>query len=58
MNSTADFSEELLVLQDTLIKVDGFHSVRQKLSAEMADQGGLIKSLVVRAEDSRITGDM
>ena len=33
-------------------------SVRARLSADMADHSGVIRSLVVRAEDSRIMGDM
>lgn len=40
------------------LKVDSFHEVRQKLTAEMADHSNLIKSLVVRAEDARLMGDM
>ena len=39
-------------------QVDEFHAVRQKLSAEMADHSNLIRSLVVRAEDARLMGDM
>ena len=35
-----------------------FQSVRARLSADMADHSGVIRSLVVRAEDSRIMGDM
>ena len=39
-------------------KVDEFHKVRSKLTAEMADHSNLIRSMVVRAEDARIMGDM
>lgn len=39
-------------------RVGGFNAVRQRLTAEMADQGNLVKSLVVRAEDARLLGDM
>ena len=39
-------------------QVDEFHSARQKLTAEMADHSNLIRSLVVRAEDARLMGDM
>ncbi|PIK53964.1 putative Bardet-Biedl syndrome 2 protein-like [Apostichopus japonicus] len=45
-------------LKEILVKVDSFHEVRQKLTAEMADHSNLIKSLVVRAEDARLMGDM
>ena len=39
-------------------QVDEFHRVRQKLTAEMADHSNLIRSMVVRAEDARLMGDM
>ena len=39
-------------------QVDELHAVRQKLTAEMADHSNLIRSLVVRAEDARLMGDM
>ena len=39
-------------------QVDEFHAVRQRMTAEMADHSNLIRSLVVRAEDSRLMGDM
>ena len=32
--------------------------MRQKLTAEMADHSNLIRSMVVRAEDARLMGDM
>ncbi len=35
-----------------------FHSVKQKLSAEIADQSSLAKGLVVRAEDYRLMSDL
>ena len=38
--------------------MDDYHTVRQKLTAEMADHSNLIRSLVVRAEDSRLMYDM
>jgi Bardet-Biedl syndrome 2 protein len=55
---TADFPDEMDKLKDVLVKVDEYHAVRQKLTAEMADHSNLIRSLVVRAEDARIMGDM
>jgi len=39
-------------------RVGAFNAVRQQLTAAMADQGSLVKSLVVRAEDARLLGDM
>uniref|UniRef100_A0A2K5JZU7 Bardet-Biedl syndrome 2 protein homolog n=1 Tax=Colobus angolensis palliatus TaxID=336983 RepID=A0A2K5JZU7_COLAP len=39
-------------------EVDEYHSVHQKLSADMADHSNLIRSLLVRAEDARLMRDM
>uniref|UniRef100_A0A4W2FYG8 Bardet-Biedl syndrome 2 protein homolog n=1 Tax=Bos indicus x Bos taurus TaxID=30522 RepID=A0A4W2FYG8_BOBOX len=39
-------------------EVDEYHSVHQKLSADMADNSNLIRSLLVRAEDARLMRDM
>ncbi|KAJ8298785.1 hypothetical protein KUTeg_022845 [Tegillarca granosa] len=54
----ADFPDEMDKLKQILLKVDEYHSVRQKLTAEMADHSNLIRSMVVRAEDARLMGDM
>ncbi|GFT23661.1 hypothetical protein NPIL_413241, partial [Nephila pilipes] len=37
--------------------VNEYQSVRQQLSADMADNSGLIRNLVVRAEDARLMRD-
>jgi len=55
---TADFPAEIETLREVLVRVDDFHAVRQKLTAEMADHSNLIRNLVVRAEDARLMGDM
>lgn len=55
---TADFPMHLEELKNVLAKVDEFNAVRMKLTAEMADHSNLIRSLVVRAEDARLMGDM
>uniref|UniRef100_A0AC11CI36 Bardet-Biedl syndrome 2 n=2 Tax=Caprinae TaxID=9963 RepID=A0AC11CI36_SHEEP len=39
-------------------EVDEYHSAHQKLSADMADNSNLIRSLLVRAEDARLMRDM
>uniref|UniRef100_A0A8C9A0B4 Bardet-Biedl syndrome 2 protein homolog n=1 Tax=Prolemur simus TaxID=1328070 RepID=A0A8C9A0B4_PROSS len=39
-------------------EVDEYHTVHQKLSADMADNSNLIRSLLVRAEDARLMRDM
>lgn len=55
---TAEFPEEMTRLRDILGKVDEYHASRQKLTAEMADHSNLIRSLIVRAEDARLMGDI
>lgn len=52
------FPKEADSLRSVLLTVDELQSVRQKLTAEMSDNSGMIKSLVLRAEDSRIMDDM
>ncbi|KAJ6666204.1 hypothetical protein lerEdw1_001109 [Lerista edwardsae] len=54
----ADFPAYFEELRKALIKVDDSHSVCQKLTANMADKSSLIRSMLVRAEDSRLMGDM
>ncbi|XP_028626181.1 Bardet-Biedl syndrome 2 protein [Grammomys surdaster] len=50
----ADFPVYFEELRKVLVKVDEYHSVHQKLSADMADNSNLIRSLLVRAEDARL----
>ncbi|XP_053126918.1 Bardet-Biedl syndrome 2 protein isoform X2 [Hemicordylus capensis] len=54
----ADFPAYFEELRKALIKVDDSHSVCQKLTANMADNSNLIRSMLVQAEDSRLMGDM
>ncbi|XP_074067377.1 BBSome complex member BBS2 isoform X3 [Macrotis lagotis] len=54
----ADFPIYFEELRKVLVKVDEYHSVHQKLSADMADHSNLIRSLLVRAEDARLMRDM
>ena len=58
MSSSCDFPEDIGKIEQLLIKADEFQSVRQRLSSEMADQSGLIRSLIIRTEDSRLMMDM
>lgn len=53
----AHFPQEIETLNNLLSKVEEYQSVRQQLSADMADNSGLIRSLVVRAEDARLMKD-
>ncbi|XP_050687071.1 Bardet-Biedl syndrome 2 protein homolog [Eriocheir sinensis] len=54
----ADFPTELEQLSSLLERVEEYHATRQRLSAEMADHSGVIRTLVVRAEDARLMSDM
>ena len=56
-NSFCDFPNESSQLETLLSTADELQSVRQRLSAEMADHSSLIRSLIVRAEDSRLMMD-
>lgn len=46
------------VIAERAQRVDEYHSVYQKLSADMADNSNLIRSLLVQAEDARLMRDM
>lgn len=56
--SSCDFPPEIGKIEQLLVKADELQSVRQRLSSEMADQSGLIRTLIVRTEDSRLMMDM
>ncbi len=64
-----DFPDEIDSLKEILVKVnlsfklkkffvEEFNSARHQLTSQMADHSNLIKSLIVRAEDSRIMDDL
>jgi Bardet-Biedl syndrome 2 protein len=55
---SADFPEEQEKIGELIQKVSALQDVRLRLGAEMADHSGLIRSLVVRAEDARYLADM
>ncbi|PNF42357.1 hypothetical protein B7P43_G03680 [Cryptotermes secundus] len=55
---SANFPEEQEKIGELLQKVSALQDVRLRLGAEMADHSGLIRSLVVRAEDARHLDDM
>ncbi|XP_061891432.1 Bardet-Biedl syndrome 2 protein homolog [Entelurus aequoreus] len=58
LSAEADFPTYFEELQTTLTEVDEFHTVHQKLTAEMADHSNYIKNMLVQAEDARLMGDM
>jgi len=55
---SANFPEEQEKIAELLKKISALQDVRLRLGAEMADHSGLIRSLVVRAEDARLLDDM
>lgn len=56
--SVCDFPVEMETIEKLLQAADDLQRVRLRLAAEMADHSGIIRTLVVRAEDSRLLGDM
>ncbi|KAK7870413.1 hypothetical protein R5R35_003747 [Gryllus longicercus] len=55
---TADFPADQQELAALLQQITALQEVRQRLGAEIADHSGLIRNLVMRAEDARHLGDM
>ena len=54
----ASFSSELQELRGKVEPLAEYQTTRQKLSAELADNSGVIRGLIVRAEDARLMGDL
>lgn len=54
----ANFPRQMEDLGNILKQVDELQKVRQQLTAEMADNSGVIGNLVVRAEDARMMNHM
>ncbi|KAG5498570.1 hypothetical protein JKF63_02856 [Porcisia hertigi] len=49
---------ELERLRSIFARVDGLNEVRMKLTTDMADAATIVKTLLARAEDARLLGDM
>jgi Bardet-Biedl syndrome 2 protein len=58
LNCTCDFPDEFSAFQATLQSVEEFNEIRLKLTAEIADSSNVVKSAIIRAEDSRILNHM
>uniref|UniRef100_A0A0K2U534 BardetBiedl syndrome 2 protein homolog [Strongylocentrotus purpuratus] n=1 Tax=Lepeophtheirus salmonis TaxID=72036 RepID=A0A0K2U534_LEPSM len=58
LRSVVDFPNELIKLQEYLLAAEELQLTRQRLSAEMADHSGIVRTFVVRAEDSRLLSDI
>ncbi|RWS27369.1 Bardet-Biedl syndrome 2 protein-like isoform X2 [Leptotrombidium deliense] len=57
LNSVANFPGEVDNLRKYLTKVEEIQSVRQQLGADIADNSGAVRALVVKAEDARLLGE-
>lgn len=55
---TAEFPDELAHLGEWLEKVANLQEVRIQLGADLAHRAGLIRNLIVRAEDARLLPDL
>ena len=56
--TNCNFPAEISKLEKLLGQAEELQTVRQRLSADMADHSGIIRTLVVRSEDSRIMADI
>lgn len=58
LESVAEFPQEFEAFRAVLLRVDEYNATRLHMTAEMADQSNSAKTLVIRAEDARILGDI
>jgi len=58
LQSEASFPQYMQKVQETMSFIDNVQSSAKKLSAEMSEHSNLIKSFIVRTEDSRIIEDI
>ena len=58
LESLAEFPVEMEAFRSVLLRVDEYNAARLKLTAEMADQSNTAKTMVIKAEDARILGDI
>ena len=58
LESLAEFPAEMETFRAVLLRVDEYNAARLRLTAEMADQSNTAKTMVIKAEDARILGDV
>lgn len=58
LSSVANFPLAMEGFKGVLEKVEEFNATRLKMNADMAESSNLIKTLLIKAEDARILGDM
>jgi len=54
----SDFPSEMLEFKKILTEVEKFKSSRFNITADIADSVNNVKTLIVKAEDARMQGDM
>ena len=57
LESTADFPHDFEKFGEVLERVEKHKELRQRMTADMADTTHLVKTMVIRAEDSRVLCD-
>ena len=57
LESTADFPRDFEMFREVLERVDKHKELRQRMTADMADMTHSVKTMVIRAEDSRVLCD-
>jgi len=58
LQSEASFPQYMQKVEETMSFIDNVQSSAKKITAEMSEQSNLIKSFIVRTEDSRIIEDI
>ena len=53
----ADFPDEVAQLDMLIRAIDDYQEANDRLGGDIADQSGVIKSLLIRAEDARLIGN-
>ena len=57
LQSEAEFPYEIENLKKLITKVDEIQAVKQQLGADIAENSGAVRALVVRAEDARLLAE-
>lgn len=58
MQTEAEYPEEISQLETLVKAVEEYQESNEKLGADISDESGIIKTLLIRAEDARLIGDM
>ena len=58
LQAEADFPEDIAQLDMLIRSVDEYQESNDRLGADIADQSGVVKSMLIRAEDARLIGNM